>query len=155
MPIHIITKTKDHIEVTTNLKNMSPLLMDMLDDDPDSIGGNFTINRETHIIKYCVRFCDLYITNPYTWNTGRMLPQWTVEWLSGIASNDLCELVCLAHYLDIEVLYRTLTYQIANIIKQNKTPEDVRKVFKITDDFTQEEKINFTNLHQWVYDNKL
>lgn len=157
MTIYIITKNKDLVEVSANLRTMSSVIRDMLDDDPDHTGGDFSLDRDAHIIRHCVEFCDLYTGSPFDvsdlCNQRIENDHWVHKWLNGITPNDLCELIGFSHFIGIDSLYTILTYHVAYIIKNNsRTSEDIRKIFNIVDDFTEEERSNFTNSHRWVYD---
>merc|ERR1719487_2755319 len=64
--------------------------------------------------------------------------KWDCDFLD-VEQDVLFELILAADYLDIKPLLDLTCAQVAAMIK-SKTPEELRKQFKITSDFTPEEE---------------
>lgn len=60
----------------------------------------------------------------------------------------LCEIIQAANYLDIKPILETACKTIANMIK-DRTPEEIRKVFNIENDFTPEEEEEVRIENEW------
>ncbi|MCI79441.1 SKP1-like protein 1B-like, partial [Trifolium medium] len=63
----------------------------------------------------------------------------------------LFELILAANYLDIKRLLDLLFQATADMIK-DKTPEEVRKIFNIKNDFSPEEEAEVRRENQWAFE---
>lgn len=103
-----------------------------------------------HVLKYCRRKYE----NPPTIaedGTVQEKPEET-EWNQEFVKVDqatLFELILAANYLDIKSLLDLTCKTVANMIK-GKTPEEIRVIFNIKNDFTPEEEEAVKNENSWV-----
>ncbi|XP_020151143.1 SKP1-like protein 1A [Aegilops tauschii subsp. strangulata] len=63
----------------------------------------------------------------------------------------LFDLILAANYLDIKGLLDLTCQTVADMIK-GKTPEEIRKTFNITNDFTPEEEEEVRKENQWAFE---
>ena len=84
-------------------------------------------------------------------NIYDIVPEWYANFISGMPREEVFELVKAANYLNVNTLIELCTVYIATDII-HKTPSEIREIFGITDDFTEEEKALFAKEHQWVKD---
>lgn len=63
----------------------------------------------------------------------------------------LFEIILAANYLDIKALLDVGCKTVANMIK-GKSPEEIRKTFNITNDFTAEEEEQIRRENEWAED---
>lgn len=72
---------------------------------------------------------------------------------SGSAGSDHADifLVQAANYMDIKPLLDVGCKTVANMIK-GKSPEEIRKTFNITNDFTPEEEEQIRRENEWAED---
>lgn len=63
----------------------------------------------------------------------------------------LFDLILAANYLNIKDLLDLLCQTVADMIK-SKTPEEVRKIFNIVNDFTPEEEEEVRRENQWAFE---
>ncbi|KAK2066868.1 hypothetical protein P8C59_000648 [Phyllachora maydis] len=63
----------------------------------------------------------------------------------------LFEIILASNYLDIKALLDVGCKTVANMIK-GKSPEEIRKTFNITNDFTQEEEEQIRRENEWAED---
>ncbi|KAK4236828.1 E3 ubiquitin ligase complex SCF subunit scon-3 [Achaetomium macrosporum] len=76
------------------------------------------------------------------------------EWDSKFMQVDqemLFEIILAANYLDIKALLDVGCKTVANMIK-GKSPEEIRKTFNITNDFTPEEEEQIRRENEWAED---
>lgn len=76
------------------------------------------------------------------------IPQWDQDFLK-VDQGTLFELIQAANYLDIKGLLDVTCKTVANMIK-GKTPEEIRKTFNITNDFTPEEEEAIKEENKWA-----
>jgi S-phase kinase-associated protein 1 len=68
-----------------------------------------------------------------------------------VDQNMLFELVLAANYLDIKKLLDLSCMTVAGMIK-GKSPEEIRKLFNIVNDFTPEEEEEVLRENQWAFE---
>jgi S-phase kinase-associated protein 1 len=75
----------------------------------------------------------------------------TIEISTGESANHTIHTVQAANYLDIKPLLDVGCKTVANMIK-GKSPEEIRKTFNITNDFTPEEEEQIRRENEWAED---
>ncbi len=75
---------------------------------------------------------------------------WDAEYVE-LPQTALFELVMAANYLDIAPLLDLACRAVAALIR-GKTPEEIRKTFNITNDFTPEEEADVRRENGWAFD---
>ncbi|UOH79783.1 hypothetical protein LQV05_000794 [Cryptococcus neoformans] len=73
---------------------------------------------------------------------------WDARWIQ-VDQEMLFEIILAANYLDIKPLLDVGCKTVANMIK-GKTPEEIRKLFNITNDFTPEEEEQIRKENEWA-----
>lgn len=76
----------------------------------------------------------------------------SIEWEKDFLQIDdpvLFDLILAANYLDIKPLLDFTCKQVADYIKQCKTPQDIRRRFNIKNDFTPEEEEEIRKENSW------
>lgn len=81
------------------------------------------------------------------------------------ACDEIFELITAANYMNIKPLLEAACHLVADMIKvrvfcyrfltslfQGKTPEDIRKLFDIKNDFTPEEEEQIRKENEWCQD---
>ena len=78
------------------------------------------------------------------------LEKWDKEY-AVVDQQRLFELILAANYLNIKSLLDLTCQTVANMIK-GKTPEDIRNIFNIANDFTPEEEEEVRRENQWAFE---
>ncbi|KAH8305232.1 hypothetical protein KR018_005786, partial [Drosophila ironensis] len=77
--------------------------------------------------------------------------QWNYDFLE-VDQNTLMELIRAANYLDIKALLKLSCTKVAHMIR-GKTPEEIRSIFNIENDFTSAEEQQMRLENTWGVDN--
>jgi S-phase kinase-associated protein 1 len=110
------------------------------------------------ILNKVVKYCEYHTANPAAVvetateekNPERRtddISSWDLEF-ARVDQATLFELILAANYLDIKDLLDLTCKTVANMIK-GKTPEDIRRIFNIVNDFTQEEEEQVKRENEW------
>ena len=75
------------------------------------------------------------------------IPAWDLEFLK-VDQGTLFEIILAANYLDVRGLLNVACKSVANMIK-GKTPEEIRKTFCITNDFSPGEEEQIRKENEW------
>ncbi|RKP05328.1 Skp1 family, dimerization domain-containing protein [Thamnocephalis sphaerospora] len=78
------------------------------------------------------------------------IDEWDMEFCK-VDQGTLFEMILAANYLDIRSMLDLTCKTVANMIK-NKTPEEIRKTFNITNDFSPEEEEQVQRENAWCED---
>ncbi|KAF9995452.1 E3 ubiquitin ligase complex SCF subunit scon-3, partial [Modicella reniformis] len=78
------------------------------------------------------------------------IEEWDMKFMQ-VDQEMLFEIILAANYLDIKPLLDVGCKTVANLIK-GKTPEEIRKLFNIINDFTPEEEAQIKKENEWAED---
>ncbi|XP_021866338.2 SKP1-like protein 1A [Spinacia oleracea] len=78
------------------------------------------------------------------------LKKWDADFVN-VDQNTLFDLILAANYLNIKSLLDLTCQTVADMIK-GKTPEEIRKIFNIRNDFTPEEEEAIKKENQWAFE---
>ncbi|CAG2214790.1 CBF3D [Mytilus edulis] len=143
------------LDIAKKFGKLVPVLQELLNDDkPLTIK---TINSGT--LKKIITWC--------TYHKGRSPPpedddnrmkhsteevsSWDDKFLQEDGQAALFDLISAAHTLDIDGLLDVACKVVATMIK-GKAPEEIRKVFNIKNDFTQQEEDQVRKENDWCED---
>uniref|UniRef100_A0A803LIV3 SKP1-like protein n=1 Tax=Chenopodium quinoa TaxID=63459 RepID=A0A803LIV3_CHEQI len=135
------TSDREFFTVNENTARLSQTLTHMIEDLSDSNNPIPVPNVDARILSKVIEYCNKHVVanSPESETTEDELKQWDKDFLKA------------ANYLDIKSLLDLTCQAIADIIK-SKTPEEVRKIFNIVNDFTLEEEAEIRREHQWAFD---
>lgn len=74
-----------------------------------------------------------------------------MAFLKALDTSNLLDLMKAANYLDIRSVVDLTNKTMAERIK-NKTPEEVRVIFSIENDFTPEEELGLRKDNEWAFE---
>ncbi|XP_010425101.1 PREDICTED: SKP1-like protein 16 [Camelina sativa] len=75
---------------------------------------------------------------------------WDKEFMKSLDLETIFSVILAANYLNVKSLLDLTTQNVADYIK-DKTPEEVRKIFNIENDFTQEEEEEVRKENAWAF----
>ncbi|CAK9152249.1 unnamed protein product [Ilex paraguariensis] len=144
----VTLKTSDGVlsEVEEAVAIQSQALKHMIEDDCASTTIPLTnVDSKTlvKVIEYCKRHADETITS-----------EDLKKFDSKFVDEDqtvLYDLLMAANFLGIKDLLNILCEKVANMIK-GKSPEEIRKIFNIKNDFTPEEEEEIRKKNAWAFE---
>ncbi|BFG21269.1 hypothetical protein CerSpe_075430 [Prunus speciosa] len=136
-------------EVEVAVAMQSQTIKHMVEDDcvDDVIPlPNVTSSVLAKVIEYCKKHHeeDADVKNKET------LKSWDTEFVK-VDMYELFDLILAANYLDIKSLLY-LTFQTAADMIKDKTPEEIRVIFNIENDFTPEEEKKIRKENEWAFE---
>jgi S-phase kinase-associated protein 1 len=146
--------TDGFIEVAENVAKMSQTISNMLEDLGNSDLPVPLHNVSTKILTKVVEYCKYHVENPETQSSDPQTDKTSIDispWDKNFCEIDqetLFELILAANFLDIKPLLDLTCKTVANMIK-GKSPEEIRKTFNITNDFTPEEEEQIRKENEW------
>ncbi|KAH7119397.1 Skp1 family, dimerization domain-containing protein [Dactylonectria estremocensis] len=150
------------IEVDRVVAERSMLIKNMLEDvGDDSIRQDNPIpipNVNEAVLRKVIEWCEHHRNDPPQVqddeSDARKKTTDIEEWdqkLMQIDQEMLFEIILASNYLDIKPLLDVGCKTVANMIK-GKSPEEIRKTFNITNDFTPEEEEQIRRENEWAED---
>jgi S-phase kinase-associated protein 1 len=144
----------EFIEVPKEVACMSVTIKNLIDD----LGANDVPiplhNVTKKILDKVIQYCQHHTDHPTPKTEGDddkksddILP-WDKEFCE-VDQNTLFELILAANYLDIKPLLDLTCKTVANMLR-GKSPEEIRKLFNIKNDFTPEEEERIRRENEWI-----
>merc|ERR1719159_263160 len=115
-------------------------------------------NVNTPVLTKVISFCTHHTDNPMAEiakpladaDMSKVVDKWDADFVD-IKQELLFELILAANYMDIKPLLDLTCAKVASMIK-GRTPDEIRKIFNISSDFTPEEEIKVRADNKWCED---
>ncbi|XP_021859004.2 SKP1-like protein 1A [Spinacia oleracea] len=161
----VILKSSDNEEfsVDNNVAVQCQTIKLMIEDDcaDNAIPlPNVTSAILTKVIEYCKKHADASNAAGGSASNaaggsgggggGDELKKWDAEFVN-VDQKTLFDLILAANYLDIKSLLDLTCQTVADMIK-NKSPEEIREIFHIKNDYTPEEEAEVRKENQWAFE---
>jgi len=148
-----ITVDKEVAERSLLIKNMVGDLGEEATSAPIPIP-----NVNEAVLKKVIEWCEHHRSDPPQANEDDSdsrkkttdIDEWDQKFMQ-VDQEMLFEIILAANYLDIKALLDVGCKTVANMIK-GKSPEEIRKTFNITNDFTPEEEDQIRRENEWAED---
>jgi len=152
----LISSDNEQFVVDKEVVKRMGLFSDMVDVGEPIPLPNVSSSVLKKILEYCEHHRDepLPTTDDANENENRKRTNDIGEWDQKFITVDqemLFEIILAANYLDIKPLLCVATGTVQNMIK-GKTPEEIRKLFNIVNDFTPEEEAQIKKENEWAED---
>nr|ODN90014.1 E3 ubiquitin ligase complex SCF subunit sconC [Cryptococcus depauperatus CBS 7841]ODN96152.1 E3 ubiquitin ligase complex SCF subunit sconC [Cryptococcus depauperatus CBS 7855] len=153
----LTTSDDEQFTVEKIVAERSAMIKTMLEDLGEQEGMPIPLpNVSSTVLTKILEWCDHHKNDPLPAadasdaddsrrKTGD-IPEWDARWMQ---VEMLFEIILAANYLDIKPLLDVGCKTVANMIK-GKTPEEIRKLFNITNDFTPEEEEQIRKENEWA-----
>lgn len=161
-PTKIRLQSNDNavIEVDRQVAERSLLIKNMLEDLGDAaLDQTIPIPNVTEsVLRKVIEWCEHHRNDPPSTNDDESdtrkktteIEEWDQKFMQ-VDQEMLFEIILASNYLDIKPLLDVGCKTVANMIK-GKSPEEIRKTFNITNDFTPEEEEQIRRENEWAED---
>ncbi|KAN0062394.1 hypothetical protein ACQY0O_005277 [Thecaphora frezii] len=156
--VSLTTSDNEQFTVDRDVAERSVLIKQMLEDIGDTDQPIPLPNVSSNVLKKVLEYCAHHRNDPPPpaddAEESRRRTTDISEWDSKFIQVDqemLFEIILAANYLDIKPLLDVGCKTVANMIK-GKTPEEIRKLFNIENDFTPEEEAQIRKENEWAED---
>tara|TARA_Y100000389_G_scaffold190267_1_gene214949 strand:+ start:707 stop:1216 length:510 start_codon:yes stop_codon:yes gene_type:complete len=102
---------------------------------------------QSSILELVIKYCEYHIKNEN--ETEDIKNTFNNKFVLNMDDNTLFNIISAANYLDIESLLDLCCKQVADYIKECKTPQEIRRRFNIKNDFTPEEEEEVKKENSW------
>jgi S-phase kinase-associated protein 1 len=158
--VNIVTNQDGYMKHSMPLAHarMSGTIANILDDIVDDGTSDIPIpNIKCSIMKKVVDFCkhhpDALLNKTDAQQLElrtKPLEGWDQDFVR-VPLSTLFEMILAANFLDLKPMLNITCKAVAEMIK-GRTPEDIKKIFGVEGDFTQEEKDKVINENHWLED---
>jgi S-phase kinase-associated protein 1 len=154
--INLVSQEGETFEVKIDVAMLSNLVKSMIDDDQDDEAQDIPLpNVKSEVLAKIIEFCNHNVEEPMkeiekplkSANMEEVVQEWYAKFVT-VEQETLFELILAANYMDIKPLLDLSCATVASLIK-GKTPEEIRKTFNITNDFTPEEEAQVREENKW------
>ncbi|CAE6414084.1 E3 ubiquitin ligase SCF complex, Skp subunit [Rhizoctonia solani] len=158
----LVTSDNEQFNVEKDVAERSVLIKNMLEDVGESDQPIPLPNVSSSVLKKVLEYCEHHRAEPLpaadTDNNAddprkrqvSEIGEWDQKFIQ-VDQEMLFEIILAANYLDIKPLLDVGCKTVANMIK-GKTPEEIRKLFNIVNDFTPEEEAQIKKENEWAED---
>jgi S-phase kinase-associated protein 1 len=157
--INLVSNDQISITVERQVAEKSMLIKNMVEDLGDDAVTDVPIpNVNEAVLRKVLEWCEHHKNDPAAAadddSDSRKKTTDIEEWDQKFMQVDqemLFEIILASNYLDIKPLLDVGCKTVANMIK-GKSPEEIRKTFNITNDFTPEEEEQIRRENEWAED---
>jgi len=154
--VELVSKSQDKYEIDREIiTKQSVLLQNILEDeDEDETPTVPLLSVDSTPLQKVIEYCKYHHNNkaeeiekPLKGKIEDVICQWDKQFLD-IEQALLIELVMAANYMNIKDLLDLTCAKVASLIK-GKSPEQIRDLFGIDNDFTAEEEAKLKEENKW------
>jgi len=154
--VTILSKEGESFTISRQQAELSELLKPFIVEGGGGGGEPVPVpDVSSKVIKYIIQFMENYVTDPMkeiekplkSTIMKEVVQEWYAEFVEG-ADKDMFELILGANFMDIKPLLELTCAYTASKIK-GKSPEEIRKIFDVTNDFTPEEEAQIREENKW------
>jgi len=156
--ITLVSSDGEKFQVSEKAARRSQLIKGIIEDYPDDPEVPLH-NVKSPILQRIISYLENYrdsepreIEKPLPSNNfNDCIDAWDFQFID-LEIEVIFEIIFAANYMDIKPLLELASSKIASIIK-GKSPEEIRRIFNIQNDFTPEEEAQIREENQWCMEN--
>ncbi|KAI5680690.1 hypothetical protein M9H77_01917 [Catharanthus roseus] len=148
----IVLKSSDDetFEVDVAVANQSQTIKNLLEDDCVKNGTIPLPNVSSKILVMVIEYCKRHVEAEGGEN-DEALTAFDEEFLE-VDQTTLFDLIFAANYLNIKGLLDITCQTVVHMITKHKSPEQIRRIFNIKNDFTPEEEEQMREENPWAFE---
>jgi len=149
--INLLSQDGTQHRVLVKYAKMSGTLKDLIDDvgvENDAPLPNISSKNLSYVIEYWKKHVDDVKGNEEDEEDKKIKTEWDLQFTQKWDRKTLFKMILASNYLDVKPLLDLTCETVANMIK-GKTPDEIKKAFGITDDFTSEEEKQVREENEW------
>eukprot|EP00540_Astrosyne_radiata_P018455 CAMPEP_0116844850 /NCGR_PEP_ID=MMETSP0418-20121206/12930_1 /TAXON_ID=1158023 /ORGANISM="Astrosyne radiata, Strain 13vi08-1A" /LENGTH=170 /DNA_ID=CAMNT_0004475875 /DNA_START=36 /DNA_END=548 /DNA_ORIENTATION=+ len=156
--VNLISKEGEGFAVAVEVAKMSKLVETTIDDeeDEDDMNDIQLPNVKASVLAKVIEYCEHYkqqeeMTNIQTPLKSSKIEDLVQPWYADFVKIDrvmLFELVTASNFMDIKPLL-DLTCLAVSVMIKGKSPEELRRIFNISNEFTPEEEAQIREENKW------
>ncbi|KAF9432841.1 E3 ubiquitin ligase complex SCF subunit scon-3 [Entomortierella beljakovae] len=158
MKVILTSLDNETFTVDKEVADRSILIKNMIEDVGETDAPIPLPNVSSPVLKKVIEYCEHHRNDPVQVQDENDDPrkrsndieEWDMKFMQ-VDQEMLFEIILAANYLDIKPLLDVGCKTVANMIK-GKTPEEIRKLFNIVNDFTPEEEAQIRKENEWAED---
>ena len=152
---------QQEVEVPLQVACMSKTLKNLFEDLPQQEGvpseaiplPNVKFSTLQKVIEFCIQHKDdpELTEEQQQENKAKNIEGWDKTYLEDLALAPLFELILAANFLDIKPLLDLTCKSVAHMLR-GKTPDEIKNIFGVVGNFTQEEEDQVRRDNEWLGD---
>ncbi|KAF9433857.1 hypothetical protein BGZ76_008884 [Entomortierella beljakovae] len=156
----IIITSSDKVEFTVpqDVAERSTFIRNLIEQAGESCPTIFLSNVSSPVLTKVIEYCEYHRNDPFHSQDESDDPrkrtndieEWDMRYMQ-VDQEMIFEIIIAANFLDIKPLLDVGSKTVANMIK-GKTPEEIRRIFNIVNDFTPEEEEQIRKENEWAED---
>ncbi|CEH17781.1 s-phase kinase-associated protein 1a-like protein [Ceraceosorus bombacis] len=154
--VTLTTSDNEQFTVEKDVAERSALIKNMMEDIEGDDMPIPLVNVSANVLKKVLEYCSHHRGDPPPSDDANEesrkrttdISEWDAKFIQ-VDQEMLFEIILAANYLDIKPLLDVGCKTVANMIK-GKTPEEIRKLFNIQNDFTPEEEAQIRKENEWA-----
>ncbi|CAH8266586.1 unnamed protein product [Arabidopsis lyrata] len=103
------------------------------------------------ILSMVIEYCKTHVDEEESEEAQTKLKTWDEEFMKKFDIKTLLQIILAANYLNVKGLLDLVSQTIADTIK-DYTPEQIREVFGVENDYTEEEEAEVRKENAWAFD---
>ncbi|ODV88806.1 hypothetical protein CANCADRAFT_128786 [Tortispora caseinolytica NRRL Y-17796] len=155
--VKLISSDGEQFEVERNVAEQSILIKNVIADIGDDTTEVPVPNVASSVLKKVLEWCEYHKDDPVVAedeinprSRNIEIGEWDTKFMQ-VDQEMLFEIILAANYLDIRNLLEIGCKTVAGMIKR-KSPEELRRIFNIPNDFTPEEEAQIRRENEWAED---
>lgn len=149
--------SKDNQVFTVNARSiiLSSLIQDMIEENEDEMPRIPVPNVEGKTLEKVIEYCNYHydkpieeIEKPLKGDVNDYICEWDKKFLE-MEQHLLIDVIMASNYLNIKSLLDLTCAKIASMIR-GKSPQQIRDIFGIENDFTKEEEEQVIEENKWL-----
>lgn len=153
--VTLVSKDNEKFEVASKVARMSVLIKTTLEGDPTAREVALA-TVSSAVLKKMLEFMGYHVDKPCaeiekpikSTNMEEVVCKWDADFIN-LDNEELFALILASNWMDVKSLLDLGCAKIASMIK-GKSPEEIRKKFDITNDFTPEEEAAVRAENKWA-----